>query len=141
MKQHAGFTVIELLFIIVLLGAASILFFIQKNNIEVVARDNQRKTAINAMYYGLEEIYYKEHGSYPRTLAKNTLPFVDPESFVDPRGVGINQTTMTIDGEEQHVTPDYRYEGTNCENDTCKSYTLRATLENEDDFVRESRHK
>lgn len=141
MKRQSGFTVIELIFTILILAAASVIFFIQKNNIEITARDNQRKTAVNAMYYGLEEIYYKEHSSYPRTIDENTLPFIDPELFTDPDGVKIGQTIVKIDDKEYQVAPDYRYEGTNCTDNTCKSYTLRATLENEDDFVKESRHK
>lgn len=140
MKRHSGFTIIELIFVILLLGVASIIFFVQKNNIEITARDDQRKTAINAMYYGLEEIYYKEHKSYPRTLDETTLPFVNPESFTDPDGVKIGQTSIEIDGEEYEVASDYRYEGTNCKDDACKSYTLRSVLENEDDFVKTSRN-
>ena len=125
-----GFTIIELLFIIVLLGAASILFFVQKNNVEVAGRDETRKTAINAMYYGLEEVYYKAHNGYPRTIDETVLPSVDPELFKDPTGVKLGEANS-----------EYRYEAVNCENDSCKSYTLRTVLENEADFVKESRNK
>ena len=141
MKRQSGFTVIELLFIVLILGIASVIFFVQKNNIEVTARDNQRKTAINAMHYGLEEIYYKKHSSYPRTLTETTLPFIDPALFTDPNGVKLGQTTVTIDDVEYPVESNYRYEGTNCTKNNCKSYTLRTTLENEDDFIKESRNK
>lgn len=140
MHKQSGFTIIELLIIIVVLALASVVFFIQKNNIEITARDEQRKTAINAMHYGLEEIYYKEHDAYPRTLDKDTLPFVDPAAFSDPHGIELGQTTATVDGEEYPVTSDYTYEGTNCVDETCKSYTLRATLEREDEFERKSRN-
>lgn len=139
MKHNSGFTIIELILVILLVGTASVIFFIQKNNIETSARDDQRKTAINAMHYGLEEIYYKKHSSYPRTLEASTLPFINPELFTDPRGVTLNQTTIEIDGTTYPVTPDYTYEGTECKDDSCKSYTLRATLENEDDFVKINR--
>ncbi len=141
MKQRSGFTVIELLFVVVLLGVASVIFFVQKNNIETSARDDQRKTAINAMYYGLEEIYYKQNSAYPRTLSSSTLPFIDPELLVDPDGVAVGQTSVTIDDVAYPVTSNYVYEGTDCNGDACKSYTLRAALENEDDFVKTSRNK
>jgi Tfp pilus assembly protein PilE len=49
--RSKGFTVIEILFVVLVVGAASIIFFVQKHNIEVSARDAQRKTAINAMFY------------------------------------------------------------------------------------------
>lgn len=141
MKHQSGFTVIELVFVVLLLGAASVIFFIQKNNIEVTARDTQRKTAINAMYYGLEEVYYKQHKSYPRTLDATALPSIDEALFADPTGIKLGQTTVTVNDEEVSVESDYRYEPTNCTDNSCKSYTLRTSLENEADFVKTSRNK
>ncbi len=129
-KRSAGFTVIELLVIIVILGAASVLFFVQKNNVQVAARDNERKTAINAMYYGLEKVFYKANGYYPVTINSTILPSVDPALFTDPNGKAIGTAGS-----------DYRYLPTNCTNDQCKSYSLRATLQNEADFVKDSLNK
>lgn len=131
MKTHSrGFTVIELIVIVVLLGVASVLFFIQKNNVEVAARDNDRKTAINAMYYGLEEVYYKANAFYPQTIDETNLVSVDPALFTDPSGAKIGTAEST-----------YRYEPTNCVDGKCKAYTLRTTLQNEADFVKDSRNK
>lgn len=127
MKSSRGFTVIELLIVVAFFAAASILFFVQKNHVELAARDDARKTAINAMYYSLEEVYYKQHGSYPRTINADTLPSVDPDLFKDPNGVKIGESDS-----------DYRYEGLDCNGDSCKSYTLRADLETEADFVKSS---
>lgn len=128
MKHSQGFTVIELLVIIVILGAASVLFFVQKNNLEVAYRDEQRKTAINAIYYGLEEVYFKENEAYPRTLSSDVLPSVNPEQLKDTNGVLIGEASS-----------EYRYEPTNCIDDSCASYTLRTTLENEADFTKTNR--
>jgi Tfp pilus assembly protein PilE len=123
-----GFTVIELIFIIVLVAGASVIFFLQKNNLETASRDDVRKTAINAMYYGLEEVYFKNNGHYPRTIDAETLPSVDPDLFKDPYGVAIGESES-----------EYRYEPLDCNNDKCEGYTLRTTLENEDDFVKKNR--
>lgn len=128
-KFQRGFTVIELIFIVVLIGAASILFFVQKNNLQVAGRDETRKTAINAMYYSLEEVYFKANGFYPRTINETVLPSVDPALFTDPYDAKIGEADS-----------EYRYEPENCDGDHCKSYTLRTTLENEDDFIKESRN-
>ena len=38
------------------------------------------------------------------------------------------------------VGSDYSYEGTNCENAKCKSYTLRAKMEKEDFYIKTGRH-
>lgn len=129
MKSSRGFTVIELLVVVAILAASSIIFFVQKNNIEVAARDETRKTSINAMYYGLEEVYYKAHNSYPRTLNSSVLPSIDPELFKDTNGVKIGESSS-----------EYRYEPLNCNGDDCKSYTLRTTLENEADYIKKSRN-
>jgi len=123
-----GFTIIELIFIIALLAAASVLFFVQKNNLQVAGRDETRKTAINAMYYSIEEVYFKTNGHYPRTIDSATLPSVDPSLFKDPNGVAIGEATSN-----------YRYEPYNCDNDQCKNYTLRTVLENEDDYIKHNR--
>lgn len=123
-----GFTIIELIFIIVLLGAASVLFFVQKNNLEVAGRDETRKTAINAMYYSIEEVYFKTNGYYPQTIDATVLPSVDPSLFTDPNGVKIGEANSN-----------YRYEPYNCNDNKCKNYTLRTTLENEADYIKTNR--
>ncbi|MDB5162633.1 MAG: hypothetical protein JWO54_319 [Candidatus Saccharibacteria bacterium] len=128
MKYTRGFTVIELLIVIVVLAAASMLFFIQKNSVEVAARDDSRKTSINAMYYSLEEVYFKQNNTYPRVLNTTVLPSVDPELFKDPNGVKIGEADSN-----------FSYEGSNCDADACKAYTLRTTLENEDDYIKTNR--
>lgn len=127
MKRQEGFTIIELLVAILFVVAAGVIFLIQKNNIEIGARDDQRKTAVNAIYHSLEEVYYKENKSYPQEITEKTLSSVDPALFEDPGGTTIGD-----------FGSDYRYEPSGCDKGECKSYNLRATLENEDDFVKKS---
>jgi len=129
MKSSRGFTVIELLIVVGIFAVASVVFFVQKNQVEVAARDDARKTSINAMYYSLEEVYFKKNQSYPRTVTSENLPSVDPDLFKDPSGVKIGEGTSN-----------FRYEALNCTDDNCKGYSLRTTLENEDDFVKTNRN-
>lgn len=124
-----GFTVIELLAIIVIVGAASILFFVQKGNVVTASDDQQRKVAINAMYYSLEEVFHPTNGYYPVTIDAKTLPSVDPNLLSDPQGVMIGDSAS-----------DYRYEPINCTDSKCKSYSIRTTLHGEADFVKTSRN-
>ena len=128
-KRSDGFTVIELLFIVVLLGVASVLFFMQKNSIEISAQDNAKKTAINAMYYGLEEVFYPENNYYPQSISSENLKSVDPALFTDPNGVKLGTAGS-----------DYTYTPTNCADNKCKDYTLKSTLTNEADFVKTSKN-
>lgn len=129
MKSTRGFTTIELLIVVAILAAASVIFFIQKNNIETAGRDDARRTSINALYYSLEEVYAKENKSYPRTLTTKNLPSVDPALFADPNGVNIGESAS-----------DFRYDPTDCTGDSCKSYTLRTSLEQEDDYIKTNRN-
>lgn len=129
MNYQKGFTIIELLIVIAIAGVSSIFFFVQKNDIEIAARDSQRKTSINAIYYGLEEVYYKQKENYPRTISSDTLPYIDPASFTDPNGVSLGEGSS-----------DYYYEATDCEGDVCKNYKLSANLEAEDKFTKTSKN-
>ena len=139
MKQR-GFTVIELVVVIAFLLFAGILFMVQKNNIQVANRDEQRKTAINAMYYSLEEGFYKKNGYYPTQIDEKNLTTMDAALLTDPNGVKVGQTSETINDETVSVQSDYRYEPTNCADEKCKSYTLRADLEGEADYIKTSKN-
>lgn len=127
-KNQRGFTVLELIIAIVVLVVAGLFFFIQKRDLEIEARDSQRKTAINAIYYNLEDIYYPANGAYPEHLTADQLKGLDPAFLKDPDGKTV--------GEEGS---NYRYEPKDCTDGKCKSYTLTADLENEADYTRESR--
>ncbi len=130
-KSKNGFTVLEIILCIVFLGIFVVLFFLQYQNIEAMQRDERRKVSINAIYYSLEEGYYAEHGYYPEKITSaDDLPWMDPNLLSDPYGNNI----WVIGG-------DYSYESSNCNDDgQCKEYTLRATLEQEAEYVKSNRN-
>lgn len=129
--KRRGFTVIELLVIIVILGVGSWLFFTERATINAEQRDSTRKIAINAMYYNLEEVYYETHNYYPQTIDSATLRAMDPSLFTDPNGVKMGDAGA-----------EYRYEPTGCTTDGhCKGYTLRSSMEREADYVKTNRNK
>lgn len=130
MKRTHGFTVIELLVVIVFLGIASTVLFAQRASLNATSRDESRKTAVNAMYYNLEEVYFAKHKAYPLKIDSTVLTAMDPELFTDPNGIAINEAEAN-----------YRYQGSNCDNTACKQYTLRTTMEKEADFVKTSRQQ
>jgi len=100
---------------------------IQKNETDALARDTARKTAINAMYYNLEEVYYPTQKSYPRVLSASNLKAMDSKLLKDPQGVVIGDQGS-----------DYRYEPTGCNGEACSGYTLRTGLEKERDFIKQT---
>lgn len=129
MKYDRGFTVIELLITLIVAGAITILFISQRAELSAAIRDSQRKTAINAMYYNLEEVYYEKNDSYPDHIDSKVLRAMDPELFTDPNGVKINNPNA-----------EYRYEPTGCQNNKCTGYTLRAPLEKEAEYTKKQRN-
>jgi type II secretory pathway pseudopilin PulG len=129
-KRNPGFTVIELILVIVVLCGAGILFFNQKNSLKISAEDNTKKTAINAMYYSLEEVFYPANQYYPQTISKDNLKSVDPDLFTDPEGIKLGDAGSA-----------YSYKPTNCSNNQCRSYTLKTTLQNESDYIKTNRNK
>jgi type II secretory pathway pseudopilin PulG len=158
-SKQAGFTVIELIFVGVVLAIGAVLVYSQFNGLRVANDDVQRKTAINAMYYALEEVYFKQHGFYPAALDAAILPSVDPALFTDPDGFTLGKEMLSkeelqalIDDNEASEdfqkrlisinagkSPNYHYDATGCDVDAkCKSYTLRADLVNEAQYVKKS---
>lgn len=129
MKRASGFTVIELIFVIVFAGVTTGLLLYQKSGALAAQRDEDRKTAINAMYYNLEEVFYEKNGFYPVKIDSKTLRAMDPQLFTDPDGLKLGEPGS-----------DYRYESADCQGDRCKSYTLQTDLEKEADYVKTSRN-
>ena len=128
-KYTSGFTVIELIFVAVLAVVVSVIFFAQKNNLESIASDNIKKTSINAMYYSLEEVFHSSNNYYPQTISSDVLKSVDPDLFTDPSGIKLGDEGSS-----------YTYTPTNCSDNKCKSYTLKAVLENESDYIKTSKN-
>lgn len=130
MKRESGFTVVEIIALILFLGLVAVLLLMQKGNLQASQRDHTRKTAINAMYYSLEEVFYEKNGYYPAKIDSKTLRSMDPELFTDPKEVKMNEEGSS-----------YRYEGLNCENEKCKAYKLTAALEKEATYEKANRNK
>lgn len=128
MKRERGFTILELVVVIFFASLLLILFFLQKLNLDAMHRDEQRKEAINAMYYALEEGFYAKNGYYPENISEENLKVMDPSLFTDPSGINLGQEDS-----------DYTYEAANCTNGKCKEYTLKARLEKEDTYIKKNR--
>ncbi len=125
-----GFTVIELLVVIVLLGIGSWLFFTERAHSVATERDNQRKISINAMYYNLEEYYYPKYNSYPEKIDSKVLRAMNPDLFTDPNGFKIGDSYS-----------DYTYTPTGCNTEgICTGYKLRSSMQQEDDFIKTNRN-
>lgn len=127
MRQR-GFTVLELIIAIVFVVAAATIFYVQKRDLEIANRDSLRKTAINTIYYNLEDVYYPAQKAYPEALTADQLKGVDPALLKDPSGKSFGEEGST-----------YRYEPQDCNGGKCRAYTLTADLELEADYTKTSR--
>ena len=129
MKNKVGFTIIEIIIVAAFASLLIILFFVQKSNIDAMERDEDRKIAINAMYYALEESFYHDHGYYPESISESNITVIDPALWTDPSGFNLGDPLSS-----------YSYEAADCHNGKCKEYTLKATLEKEDAYIKYNRN-
>lgn len=129
MNTKKGFTVLEIIIVSCFATLLLVIFFIQKSNIDAMKRDEDRKIAINAMYYALEESFFTEHGYYPEYISEDNIKVIDPSLWTDPMGYNL--------GDPQGS---YFYEPANCQDGKCKEYILKAILEKEDTYTKYNRN-
>ena len=131
-KRQSGFTIVELLIVIVVIGILATLVIVTFSGIQQKARDTKRKTDINAIDSHVEA-YYANSGNYPTLAAVNSASWrainmkgLDPAALQDPKG-----TAQTLGSTP--AANAYAYEPAGCsgalDTDTCTSFTLTATLE------------
>ena len=130
MNKRNGFTIIELLVVATFLIIIAILGFSQYTKLTNESNNAKKRTAINAMHYSLEEGFYVKNGYYPEKLEEGTLPTMDPALLKDPQGKKMAIKTAVIVMNLQIVMTE-----------NVSHNKLVATLVDEDDYIKESRHK
>ncbi len=71
LKKNQGFTIVELLIVIVVIGILAALVIVQFTNVQARARDAERKSDIRALQSKVAE-YYALNGYYPTALTQIT---------------------------------------------------------------------
>lgn len=71
-KSQKGFTIVELLIVIVVIGILAALVLNTFQGVQKRARDTQRQNAINSLSTQLEA-YYTDHGGYPANDATDGI--------------------------------------------------------------------
>lgn len=140
MKSH-GFTLVELLVTIGIIGLISAIGFITYSGVLKQGRDGKRQADLKALQSALEQ-YHADLGYYPSTLPLDTsISFTSNQGSVSPppspQKIYLNQTPT-----EPLRDPPYCYRGSKsiglgsiyaCDNatsDKCVYYELYTRLEN-----------
>jgi prepilin-type N-terminal cleavage/methylation domain-containing protein len=146
-SKQKGFTIVELLIVIVVIGILAALVVTTFTGIQKKGRDTERQTDIKAIH-GQVEAYYAQNGKYP-TLAnlndtssggflQTSMKGLDTDALYDPKQAASDTTPVAAT--EVDDTYEYSYIPTpsGCDNTTtggdCTGYTLNAELEDGGDF-------
>ncbi len=153
-SKYSGFTIIELLVVIVIVCILTALVGLTYSGIQAKNRNTQRQTTIDVLK-GQLETYYAGTNVYPTSAQLNNatwrtqnLKHLPPDALQDPRWTSKN-TDCTMSGKaitSSKPTNDcYSYQvtatdGSACDNDKtpCAHYTLTAWLEGGEKYVKSS---
>lgn len=72
-KKAYGFTIVELLIVIVVIGILAAISIVAYNGIQSRARDTQRKQDVQTISKALE-LYYIDNGQYPTSVCGSSCP-------------------------------------------------------------------
>ena len=150
-KLQAGFTIIELLIVIAIIGILATLVLTNFQGAQAKGRDTVRKNDINSIYQKLEE-FYNEKGSYPNTdLVAATFPGIDAGALLDSDGASIVSTfaiaatptvpTLTTTNEYAYVAYGDGTAGSCVESAVgggCLHYSVASFLERETQYRKDS---
>ncbi|HVW23140.1 MAG TPA: type II secretion system protein [Candidatus Saccharimonadales bacterium] len=135
-----GFTLVELLIVIVVIGILALLVITTYSGIQAKARNAKRQTDIQSLQTQLEA-FFSQNGYYPSRTDMNTASWratnvksldagalVDPSSTCDPTSASCLVAAPAAKSYSYAVTDS---SGASCETtDTnCAQYTLTATYE------------
>ncbi len=143
-KRNQGFTIVELLIVIVVIGILALLVITTYSGIQAKARNSKRSSDVSTIQTQLEA-FFQNSGYYPSLADVNSTTWwssnaksLDTEALVDPSAPSSTDCFKTHNNcfAASATSKSYGYEakdGSNgsCEADdtTCASYTLTANYE------------
>jgi prepilin-type N-terminal cleavage/methylation domain-containing protein len=141
-KRNQGFTIVELLIVIVVIGILALLVITTYSGIQAKARNSKRQTDIQSLQTQLEA-FFSQNGYYPSlgdmnnsTWLGTNMKSLDQNALTDPSNPTNSKTLVA-----SPTAKSYSYQvgdgtgssgvGASCESDdtTCAKYTLTAKYE------------
>jgi prepilin-type N-terminal cleavage/methylation domain-containing protein len=134
-RKQSGFTIVELLIVIVVIGILAALVITTFSGVQKKARNTERQTDIKAIH-GQLEAYFSQQNSYPAmsdvndaTWRSTNMKSLDGEALKDPKGTAETLSASPSGTSYGYaVTKDDGSACTTAAND-CTKYTLTANLE------------
>lgn len=136
-KRNQGFTIVELLIVIVVIGILALLVITTYSGIQQKARNSQRQTDAQSMQTQLEA-FYSQNGYYPSLADMNSstwlgtnMKSLDQDALIDPSNPTQSKTLLAAPAAKSYSYAVTDTSGNSCEaTDTnCAKYTLTATYE------------
>jgi prepilin-type N-terminal cleavage/methylation domain-containing protein len=138
-RKQSGFTIVELLIVIVVIGILAAIVITTFTGVQKKARDSDRKADIQAIY-SQTEVYFAQNSKYP------TLANINDGAFRSANMKGLQDDAITAPGGTVGLVAsgaaitNYQYVATpsGCDNSAtdCTGFTLTATLESGGTFVK-----
>ena len=140
MRDSKGFTIVELLIVIVVIGILATLVVTTYSGIEAKARDSKRQADVKAIQTQLEA-FYASNNYYPSTADINdsatwrpaNMKSLSSDSLKDPSGTtsALKTTAVTSKADKQYsYVPQVGGAACSAAAAQCDTYKLAAWLEN-----------
>lgn len=138
-KKQSGFTIVELLIVIVVIGILAAIVITTYAGIQSKARDAKRISDISTLQTEIEA-FYTQNGYYPSNADMNNASWratnmksLPNSTMVDPSAPSGTAPSLALaPAPKVYAYAPLNSSGTSCEtaDTTCSQYTLTATLEN-----------
>jgi prepilin-type N-terminal cleavage/methylation domain-containing protein len=136
-KRNQGFTIVELLIVIVVIGILALLVITTYSGIQAKARNSKRSSDVATVQTQLEA-FFQNSGYYPSLADMNSsswlstnMKSLDTGALVDPSNATQSKTLVGSPAAKSYAYAVTDSSGASCETtDTnCAKYTLTATYE------------
>jgi len=143
-RAQAGFTIVELIVVIVIIGILLALIISTRAGVQRSERDTERQRDIKELRLELEA-YYEQNQRYPTLKDLNDddwrathLKGFESESLRDPLGDKLTLAAKSAPYVYAYTVTSAKGTACNDQKNPCTQYTLTATLENGETFVKDS---